>query len=71
MTDVLCEDRDYKLNRALLQSWRVKKYSYINDARLDYGFLYVTSGRITYSFDGKKIGKKLFLTTFYPLCGIA
>lgn len=46
---------DFVLNRALLQSWRVKKYSYKNNARLDYGFLYVLKGKITYTFDNKII----------------
>ena len=39
----------------MLQSWSGKKYSYINNARLDYGFLYVLKGKITYTFDNKII----------------
>ncbi len=46
---------DFLLNRAMLQSWRVRKYSYKNNARLDYGFLYVLKGKITYTFDNNII----------------
>lgn len=52
---LFCDNTNYILRKAILQSWRVKKYSYKNVARLDYGFLYVISGRITYTFDNEEI----------------
>lgn len=46
------------LNKAISQSWKVKKYSYESIARPDYGFLYLLSGNITYTFDDGKIELK-------------
>ena len=43
------------LNRAISQVWKIRKYSYESIARPDYGFLYLFSGNIIYTFDDCKI----------------
>ena len=40
---------------AMRQFWRNQKYSYKNQARRDYGFLYLLSGHAVYTFDGESI----------------
>lgn len=55
MDNLLSENSDYRFNIALLQTWRERKFSYINSARMDNGFLYLFDGHITYTFDNKKI----------------
>lgn len=41
---------DLVLNKANLQIWKVEKYSYKGAARPDHGFLYLSKGRLTYTF---------------------
>ncbi|MBE6642321.1 MAG: AraC family transcriptional regulator [Ruminococcaceae bacterium] len=55
MSITLSNEAEYTLYRAFVQTWRTKKYSYKNSARMDYGFLYLLNGHITYTFDGQKI----------------
>ena len=55
MNGLLNADNEYILNIAIQQSWRTKKYSYKNRARLDHGFLYLLKGHITYTFEGDSI----------------
>ena len=55
MNDFLNNNTEYILKMAMRQSWRTQKYSYKNNARRDYGFLYLLSGHVIYTFDGKKI----------------
>lgn len=43
------------LNKAILQIWKIKKYSYKSIARPDYGLLYLLEGNITYTFDNEVI----------------
>lgn len=43
------------LNRAMSQVWKIKKYSYENVVRPDYGLLYLFSGNITYTFEDTRI----------------
>lgn len=42
-------DSELMLCNALLQKWQIKKFSYRNVLRPDYGFLYLLSGEIVYS----------------------
>ena len=46
---------DLILNKAILQIWQIEKYSYKSSARPDYGFLYLSKGVMTYSFDDQLI----------------
>lgn len=39
------------LNKAIIQSWKIERYSYNNASRPDYGLLYLNKGLITYYFD--------------------
>lgn len=43
-------DAALKINGAIKQEWKIKKYSYTNTVRQDHGLLYLRSGKIIYSW---------------------
>lgn len=49
--DLEIKNTNLVLNKAISQTWKIKKYSYESIARPDYGVLYLFSGNITYTFD--------------------
>ncbi len=56
--DLVFKNTNLVLNKAVSQIWKIKKYSYKNLARPDYGLLYLFAGNITYTIDDLKIELK-------------
>ena len=58
MVTLVIKNTNLILNKAIMQAWKARKYSYESSVRPDHGLLYLFSGKITYTFDESKIELK-------------
>ncbi len=56
--DLVIKNTNFVLNKAALQIWKIRKYSYKSIARPNHGLLYLFAGNITYTFNERKIELK-------------
>ena len=56
--DFIIKNYDVILSKAIIQNWKIEKYSYKNNFRPEYGFLYLISGFMTYEFNNQLIKLK-------------